>query len=996
MRRSIIVIINIVIIGLILFFIVRYADDRAIESNRASVAAFEKMTITTEQIIANYLEDEQHLCDIWTNYINRSAEAGTPMTADDAISYIRKAKISAEISGHLIYMDDGSMAGISTSASVTDPSDFSVKYNHFNIFDNLDEVSNEVGVVNLTRAYTNPLNGTQSIAFLNNATVLDEETGNLRPALMMRVVPVSRLEQKLVFLKGEYDNVEISIIDEDGNYMIHGKSLKNSNFFEYFKSYNPMSSSDYNHVVETIREGSGTMHIRNSKGEDSVISFTPLATLKGWILVAYIPAKELTASRSVDWRLLEIVSAGLLILFVFNLMIMINYNRKLAVAAEAAKQANEAKSHFLSTMSHDIRTPMNAIIGLNEMILRENRNEDIMVFAENIRAAGNTLLGIINDLLDFSKIEAGKMEIITVDYNFVSLLNDLVNMVQQKADEKGLSFKLDVDNNIPRIMHGDEIRIKQVITNILSNAVKYTKEGSVTFRVTSEKIADKPDYVMLHVSVADTGIGIKEEDLNKLFVAFERIEEKRNRNIEGTGLGMSIAQSFLNLMGSKIKVESEYGNGSVFSFDLEQKVIKWDPIGEFETAFKNFLSERKHYRAQFTAPNAKILVVDDTPVNLTVFVNLLSKTKIQIDTANTGDECVSLYKRRHYDAIFLDHMMPDKDGIETLREMKECTDTPNMKTPVICLTANAVSGMREMYINAGFDEYLTKPIDAARLESMLMMFLPPELVETSDDTGEEQEQELPEFLYEITELDVNSGLEHCGGENSYLDTLQTFLETAEKNADDIEKYWAERDMKNTTTKVHALKSTARAVGAVRLGEFAARLESAGKSGDETMLEKELPILLEDYRKLASDLTPLNEIEIKDESPPYKAEGTQAKTQHSILVVDDDVTFLRMVQKWLSTKYAVSAVKSGKQAISYIGQHVPDLILLDYDMPEQNGAETAEKIHEQYGELEIPIIFLTGTTDEEIRERLKSLKSQGFISKSASRDEIVAEVDEFFS
>ena len=200
MRRSIIVIINIVIIGLILFFIVRYADDRAIESNRASVAAFEKMTITTEQIIANYLEDEQHLCDIWTNYIDRSTEAGTPMTADDAISYIRKAKISAEISGHLIYMDDGSMAGISTSASVTDPSDFSVKYNHFNIFDNLDEVSNEVGVVNLTRAYTNPLNGTQSIAFLNNATVLDEETGNLRPALMMRVVPVSRLEQKLVFL----------------------------------------------------------------------------------------------------------------------------------------------------------------------------------------------------------------------------------------------------------------------------------------------------------------------------------------------------------------------------------------------------------------------------------------------------------------------------------------------------------------------------------------------------------------------------------------------------------------------------------------------------------------------------------------------------------------------------------------------------------------------------------------------------------------------------
>jgi len=729
LKKRYIVIINILIVGLILFIIAEYANDRASESNLASIASFEKMTTTTEQIVANYLEDEQHLCDIWANYINGSADDGTPMTVDEAISYIRKAKISPEISGHLIYIDDGSMAGLSTTARSTNPSDFNVNYSNIAIFDNL-EISNVNGKVNLTRAYTNPLNGVQSIAFLNNVKVIDAETGALREGLIIRVVPVSLLEQKLVFLKGEYENVEISLIDWDGDYMIHGKSLKNSNFFEYFKSYNPMSPQEYNKAVDTIRTDIGTMHIRNSKNEDCVISYTPLSNLDSWFLVAYIPAAELTVSRSIDWTILGIVTLGLVILLSFNLIILRNFNRKLTIAAKAANQANEAKSYFLSTMSHDIRTPMNAIIGMNEMILRDSRDNSILMYAENIRAAGNTLLGIINDILDFSKIEAGKMEVINVDYNFVSLLNDIVNMVQRKADEKGLNFQLDVDNNIPICLHGDEIRIKQIIINILSNAVKYTKEGSVVFSINSTKCDD--DYVMLHVNVKDTGVGIKKEDLDRLFVAFERIEEKKNRNIEGTGLGMAIAQSFLNMMDSKIQVESEYGKGSTFSFDLKQKVVKWEPLGEFEAAFKRYLMEREQYQVSFVAPEAKILVVDDNEINLKVFVNLLRETRMQIDTADSGDSAIVLYKRNFYDVIFLDHMMPNKDGIETIKEMKECEDTPNQSTPIICLTANAVSGMREMYIKAGFDDYLTKPIDTGRLESMLLNYLSTDLVKTPE------------------------------------------------------------------------------------------------------------------------------------------------------------------------------------------------------------------------------------------------------------------------
>lgn len=727
MKRKYIIITNILIVSLILFFIMKYANDRAIESNQSSIASFEKMTTTTEQIIVNYLEDEQHLCDIWSNFINGSAEAGNPMTINEAISFIRKAKISPEISGHLIYIDDNSMAGISTTASTTDPSDYSVDYSHISIFNNV-EISNVAGTVNLTKAYTNPLNGIQSIAFLNNVTVLDPDTLELRDALLIRVVPVSRLEQKLVFLKGEHENVEISLIDWNGDYMIHGKSLQNTNFFDYFMLYNPMSTQEFNEVVDTIHTNVGSMHITNSKDEDCIIAYTPLSRLNSWYLIAYIPARDLTVSRSIDWLLLGIVSVGLMVLLLFNLTILRGYNRKLAIAAEVANQANEAKSLFLSTMSHDIRTPMNAIIGMDEMILRDSNDKDILMYAESIRTAGITLLGIINNILDFSKIETGKMNLIEVDYNFVSMLNDLVNMVQRKAEDKRLRFELQVDKNIPSMMHGDEIRIKQVITNILSNAVKYTKKGSILFSISYSKCENDKDSVILHISVKDTGIGIKKEDLNKLFVAFERIDELKNRNIEGTGLGMAIAQSFLKMMGSTVQVESVYGEGSNFYFDLKQKVIKWEPVGEFESAFNHFVSEREAYTVSFVAPEARILVVDDSEVNLKVFVSLLKRTKMHIETADSGEACIELFKKNFYNLIFLDHMMPEKDGIETLKEMKACADTPNQKTPVICLTANAISGMREMYIEAGFDDYLTKPIDTVKLENMLLEYLPENLI----------------------------------------------------------------------------------------------------------------------------------------------------------------------------------------------------------------------------------------------------------------------------
>ena len=403
--------------------------------------------------------------------------------------------------------------------------------------------------------------------------------------------------------------------------------------------------------------------------------------------------------------------------------------REKAIAiSERAVAANEAKSSFLSNMSHEIRTPINAILGMNEMILRESTETSTLTYAHNIKTAGNTLLGIVNDILDFSKIEEGKMSIVPVNYDLLVTLKDLVNMIEIKLDAKNLKLILDFDPNTPKHLFGDEIRIKQIITNMLTNAAKYTEQGSVTFSVSYEKIPSEPDSVMLNVSVKDTGIGIKKEDMDKLFSKFDRIEENRNRNIEGTGLGMSITKELLEMMGSSLQVSSIYGAGSEFSFSVKQTVVSWDSLGDFEEARKEIREEVKEYKQKFEAPDANILVVDDNNMNLLVFTRLLKQTKVKIDTAKSGDEGIGMILKKKYDVIFLDHMMPEKDGVQVLKELKEGPVNPNSETPYICLTANAISGARDEYMKAGFDDYLAKPVEPAELEQMLFDHLPKEKI----------------------------------------------------------------------------------------------------------------------------------------------------------------------------------------------------------------------------------------------------------------------------
>ncbi len=396
-----------------------------------------------------------------------------------------------------------------------------------------------------------------------------------------------------------------------------------------------------------------------------------------------------------------------------------------------AVYANEAKSGFLANMSHEIRTPLNAIIGMNEMVMREQISPQAQQYSQDIYNAGQTLLAIINDILDFSKIESGKMEIVPVTYELSSVLNDVINMVTKKVQDKGLEFKTDVATDIPYQLFGDEVRIRQILLNIVNNAVKYTQEGSVTLKVDWEWSDDVK--LLLKLSVIDTGIGIKEEDLQKLFKGFQRVDVMKNRNIEGTGLGLAITKRLTEQMEGTIDVESEYGKGSTFTVTLPQVVMNDTPMGDFSSAFQKMHRSRAEEPDNFLAPDARILIVDDNKVNLVVAKGLIKKTKIQVEGVQSGMEALERIKTNRYDIILLDHMMPEMNGLETIKRMKEQEENMSRDATIIALTANAISGSREMYMAAGFNDYLSKPIDVVRYTDMIKKYLPKELIHSAGD-----------------------------------------------------------------------------------------------------------------------------------------------------------------------------------------------------------------------------------------------------------------------
>ena len=629
------------------------------------------------------------------------------------------------------------------------------------------------------------------------------------------------------------------------------------------------------------------------------------------------------------------------------------HNRELQAALLEAEKANKSKTNFLANMSHEIRTPMNAVLGMAEMALREDMAPEARDYLHQIKNSGKNLLVIINDILDFSKIESGKMDIVEITYEPRSTLNDLSNIVNTRIDGRDVEFTMDIDNRLPAKLHGDNIRLQQILINLLNNAVKYTKQGTVSLSISLEFPDD--ETVIVHGAVSDTGGGIKQEDMGRLFDSFQTLDSKRNRNIEGTGLGLPICNNLLRLMNGSISVESVYNKGSTFSFTLPQKVIakseeitvpegtscalmisnpyvrkqlikdldrvnishceiseneisqiksgaiiyeseyssdalidflknnkniKGIEIAAFNSPAKSQLpniriirkpvysfvlyealglakeyvrqSDTESEELSFTAPEADILIVDDTPVNLTVAVGLLKPLKMRIDTASGAEEAFEMVKSKKYDLIFMDHMMPKIDGVEATHIIRsQFPDYAN--TPIIALTANAVSDARSMFIREGMNDFVAKPIELKDISAKLHKWLPDEKIIVSDNDTVSEAEDTEEI--NIEGLNTESALKLLGTKELFMSVLETYYKGMDKKAEDIRTYWNEKKYREYTIEVHSLKSTSRQIGAEELADLAASLEAAGNSGNTALIDEKTEQLLSDFMKYKEILSP---------------------------------------------------------------------------------------------------------------------------------------------
>lgn len=542
------------------------------------------------------------------------------------------------------------------------------------------------------------------------------------------------------------------------------------------------------------------------------------------------------------------------------LLIFINVQSSQEIRIEKSEATARAKTEFIANMSHEIRTPINAILGMNEIILRESNEENIKEYSENIRSASKKLLGIINDILDFSKIESKKMEIIPVPYHVSSLVNDLHNLVADRAASKGLKLNFSVNPKMPENLIGDEMRINQIALNILTNAVKYTQAGFVECTI---DYVEQGEDILMSLEVKDSGIGIQKDDIDRLFDSFQRVDEKRNRSIEGTGLGLSIVKQLVDLMDGELSVQSTYGKGSDFVVHIPQKVLSEEPVGDYKKRIRKRESEQEVNEGMLIAPEARVLAVDDNEMNLKVLQGLLKRTRIQLDLAGSGQEAIEIVQEKEYDLVFLDHRMPHMDGIETLKTIKERKLLGTV--PVIALTANAISGAREMYIQNGFQDYLSKPISGDRLEELLKRWLPAEKIvqdipAEGEDIQEDAQSAPEEGLEQITRdletmmIDMALAMEYAGNDREgLLMNLEFFCENFALLENNLIEDFNNKDYENYGTHVHALKSNALTIGAQDLSDKAKELEFACADKRTEEVDKGHPVLIEEYRSLVGKL-----------------------------------------------------------------------------------------------------------------------------------------------
>ena len=684
--KKIVIFINAIIMAAILTFVVLYSRFESRESFRRQIDHFENTTVGLEQVTENYLEGEQRICDVWARYIN-----SRNMTMEEAADFIRASHVLANTSAHLISLD--SLTGLSTLPKQGTADDYAVSYQRMALLEDVDWIDELGDAINVSRAYTNPMNGEQSLAFCNRITLNDPESGTEQTAVLLRVVPLSELEQKWVFPQEELTNAELSMIDANGDYVLKGYSFKNSSFFEFYKSYNPSDPSSSKELFDRITSSTGSVSMINSHGQECILAFTPVSASAGWTLLGLVPAKDLNAGIE-NWLLVGVVSAGLIILFLYDLFYMLYLNKRLQVTATEAKSASKAKTDFLSTMSHDIRTPMNAIIGLTT--IAEKNLGDVDSTRDSLRKislASNHLLTLINDILDISKVESGKLKLSPLTFSIVETVENLVNISQPMIKEKNIEFSFHINQMEKEYLYADQLRLNQIYINILSNAIKYTEPGGrVSVDLREEKSA-VPGCIQLSYVVADTGIGMSPEFMATMYQPFSRQTDSRVNSIQGTGLGLAITKQMVELMGGTIDCQSEQGKGTTFT------VVMDIPVADRQ-------------RDDMQLDPIDVLVVDDDETMLQTAVDSLEALGASAEQARSGLEALGMIEHRHlsgrdYGVVIVDWKMPDIDGIETIQRIHSEVDN---KIPVLLVSAYDWSDIEDKAKEAGANGFVSKPL----------------------------------------------------------------------------------------------------------------------------------------------------------------------------------------------------------------------------------------------------------------------------------------------
>lgn len=686
MKKALIIIVNVIIIAAILVFVVLYSGYENGDSYHRQIEHFENTTITMEQVTENYLEGEQRVCDVWAQYINEGK-----MTLEEATAYIRNSHVLENTSAHLILLD--TLDGLSTRPKLGTDAEYEVSYGRMALLDDVGWI-NEIGKsINITRAYTNPMNGEQSLAFCNNITLHDPESGTPKAAVLLRVIPISALEQKWVFPQTELVNAELSMIDANGDYILKGYSFKNSSFFEFYKSYNSTDLETSKELFGRITSSTGNISMNNSHGEECILAYTPISATAGWTLLGLVPAQDLKVKTG-NWWLIGVVSVGLVVLFLCDLFHMLYLNKRLQITARNAEAANKAKTDFLSTMSHDIRTPMNAIIGLTA--IAEKNPGDVEATKENLRKislAGNHLLTLINDILDISKVESGKLKLSPMTFSIVETVENLVNISQPMIKEKNIDFSFNIDRMEKEYLYTDQLRLNQIYINILSNAIKYTEPGGRVSVKLSEQESQVPGCTQLTYAVADTGIGMSPEYMEDMYKPFSRQVDSRVNSIQGTGLGLAITKQMVELIGGTIECQSEQGKGTTFTVALDIPV-----------------AERQ--REDMRLDPMDVLIIDDDPVTLQTGADTLRSLGVAVEQAESGSEALERIGRRHdsgqdYNVIIVDWKMPEMDGIETVHRIRSKIDA---NIPILLISAYDWSDIEDKAKAAGANGFVTKPL----------------------------------------------------------------------------------------------------------------------------------------------------------------------------------------------------------------------------------------------------------------------------------------------